>query len=75
MTGAFLLLNTNVFEPQLLRELRSLKGVKYAHALYGVHDIIVRTEAENMSKIKAVHDKIRKIKNIKSTLTLIAHEE
>jgi len=75
MSVAFLLLNTNEFDPQLLKELRSLEGVEHAYALYGVHDIIVKTKADSMRKVKAVHDKIRKMKNIRSTLTLIAHEE
>ena len=75
MPVAFLLLNTNEFDPQLLKELRSLEGVEHAYALYGVHDIIVKTKADSMRKVKAVHDKIRKMKKIKSTLTLIAHEE
>lgn len=75
MPVAFLLLNTNEFDPQLLKELRSLEGVEHAYALYGVHDIIVKIKADSMRKVKVVHDKIRKMKKITSTLTLIAHKE
>jgi hypothetical protein len=71
----YLLLNTNEYDPQMLKDLRGLTGVENAYALYGVHDIIVKTKTDNMKKTKAVHDKIRKMKNIKSTLTLIEHEE
>ena len=75
MPVAFLLLNTVEFDPQMLKQLRSLKGVEYALALYGVYDIVVKTKADNMNTLKAVHDKIRKLKSVKSTLTMIAHEE
>lgn len=71
----YLLLNANEYDPQMLKDLRGLTGVENAYALYGVHDIIVKTKTDNMKKTKAVHDRIRKMKNIKSTLTLIAHEE
>jgi DNA-binding Lrp family transcriptional regulator len=75
MSAAFLLLSTVEFDPQMLKELRSLKGVEYAHSVYGVYDIVVKTKAESMNTLKAVHDKIRKLKGVKSTLTIIAHEE
>lgn len=75
MPVAYLMINTREFDPQILKELRALKGVEEAHALYGVHDIIVKTKADTMNRINEVHNKIRKLKSITSTLTMIAHEE
>ena len=75
MPVAYLMINTREFDPQILKDLRSLKGVEEAHALYGVYDIVVKTKADTMNQIKQVHNKVRKLKSITSTLTMIAHEE
>jgi DNA-binding Lrp family transcriptional regulator len=75
MPVAYLMINTREFNPQILQDLRSLNGVEEAYALYGVHDIIVKTKADTMNRINEVHNKIRKLKSITSTLTMIAHEE
>jgi DNA-binding Lrp family transcriptional regulator len=69
------MVNTCEFDQELLKRLRNLKGVEQAHALYGVYDLIVKTSADTMEQIKEVHNKIRKQKNVTSTLTMIAHEE
>jgi DNA-binding Lrp family transcriptional regulator len=71
---AILLINTEEFNPQLMKTLRALKGVEEAYPLYGVYDIIVRTRANTMDEIKEIHNKIRKLQNVRQTLTMIAHE-
>lgn len=75
MPVAYLMINVREYDPQTLKELKSLNGVKEAYAVYGVYDMIVKTEADTMNHIKKVHNKIRKLKSITSTLTMIAHEE
>jgi DNA-binding Lrp family transcriptional regulator len=75
MPIAYVLLSTEEFDPQLMKELRNIKGVEEAYPLYGVYDIIVRTEADTMDKIKEIHNKIRKMEKVRQTLTMIAHEE
>lgn len=75
MAQAYLLINTAQFEPQLMETLRKMKGVEEAYAVYGVHDIILKTKADTMKQIKGVHDKIRKQKNVRSTITMFTHEE
>jgi len=55
--------------------LREIKGVEEAYPVYGVYDIIVRTRANTMDKLKESHDKIRRLERVKSTITMIAHEE
>ena len=71
---AYLLINSDEYHPQLIKTLREIKGVEEAWSLYGVYDIIVRTKADTMDKLKEIHDKIRKLDRVKQTLTMITHE-
>jgi DNA-binding Lrp family transcriptional regulator len=75
MPTAYVLINTEEFSQQLMKALREIKGVEEAYALYGVYDIIVRTRAANMDKLRETHDKIRKLEKVRQTLTMITHEE
>jgi DNA-binding Lrp family transcriptional regulator len=75
MPMAYMLLTTEEFNPQLLKALRGIKGVEEAYPLYGVYDIIVKTRADTMNKLKEIHDKIRKSEKVRQTQTFIAHEE
>jgi len=74
MPMAYMLINTDEFGLQLMKELREIKGVEEAYPLYGVYDIIVRTRADTMDEIREIHNKIRKLKKVRQTLTMIAHE-
>jgi DNA-binding Lrp family transcriptional regulator len=74
MPVAYLLINTESFEPLLLKTLKSIKGVEEAYAVYGVYDIVVRTRAETMESLKDAHNRIRRLGKIRQTLTMIAHE-
>ena len=75
MPGAYMLLNTDEFDPQLMKDLRRIKGVEEAYALYGVYDVVVRTKADTMNELKEIHNAIRKLKKVRQTLTMVAHEE
>jgi DNA-binding Lrp family transcriptional regulator len=74
MPRAYVLLNSEAFESQLVKALREIKGVEEVYPVYGVYDIIVGTRADTMDKLKETHDKIRKLNKVKSTLTMITHE-
>jgi Lrp/AsnC family transcriptional regulator for asnA, asnC and gidA len=74
MPMAYLLINSCEYHPQLIQTLREIEGVEEAYALYGVYDIILRTKADTMNKLKEIHDKIRKLGSVKQTLTMITHE-
>jgi len=74
MPMAYVLINTETFDPQLTKTLREIKGVEEVYPLYGVYDIIVRTRADSMDRLKETHDKIRKLNKVRQTLTMIAHE-
>lgn len=74
MVVAFVLVNAELgFEEEVLKEALKVEGVKEAHLLYGLYDLIVKVEAESVEKIKSiVNNKIRKIEKIRSTLTMIS---
>jgi len=59
-------------EKSILAELKSLESVKEASGLFGSYDIIVKLEATSEEKLKdIVVSKIRNLKNIRTTITLI----
>ncbi|MGB8781330.1 MAG: Lrp/AsnC ligand binding domain-containing protein [Candidatus Bathyarchaeia archaeon] len=74
MPTAYLLINSEEYHPRLMKALREIKGVEEAYPLYGVYDIIVRTRAGTMDRLKEIHDKIRRLEKVRQTLTMIAHE-
>jgi DNA-binding Lrp family transcriptional regulator len=74
LPAAYVLINAEEFNKQLIKSLREIKGVEEAYPLYGVYDIIVRTRADTMDEIKETHNKIRKLPKVRQTLTMIAHE-
>jgi Lrp/AsnC family transcriptional regulator for asnA, asnC and gidA len=74
MPTAYVLINSEEYHPKLMKALREIKGVEEAYPVYGVYDIIVRTRADTMDKLKEIHDKIRRLEKVKSTITMIAHE-
>jgi Lrp/AsnC family transcriptional regulator for asnA, asnC and gidA len=74
MPLAYVLVNTEEFDQDLMKALRKIKGVEEAFPLYGVYDIIVKTNGETMDKLRETHNRIRKLEKVKQTLTMIAHE-
>ncbi|MEM2901320.1 MAG: Lrp/AsnC family transcriptional regulator [Candidatus Bathyarchaeia archaeon] len=74
MVVAFVLVNAELgFEEEVLKEALKVEGVKEAHLLYGLYDLIIKVEAESVDKIKSiVNNKIRKLEKIRSTLTMIS---
>lgn len=73
MVGAFILINTEIGEElEVLEKLEDIQGVIEAYTVYGVYDIIAQLEAESMETIKElVHNKIRELDRIRSTLTMV----
>lgn len=75
MTTAFVLINTETGS-KVLPDLKKIDGVQEAFAVYGVYDIIARVHADSMVKLKELITwRIRRLENIKSTLTMIVMEE
>ena len=74
---AYVLINAELGkEPEIIRVLQGAKEVKKVYSLYGIYDIIVEVEAETMEKVKEiVFNQIRRLENVKSTITLITYGE
>jgi len=76
MPNAFVLLNTELGrEENIIRYLKNLEEVKEVFRVYGVYDIIAKVESDTMDKVKEIITwKLRKLKGVKSTLTLMVTE-
>jgi DNA-binding Lrp family transcriptional regulator len=76
MPTAYVLLNTEIgAEAQVLKALKKIEGVKDAHNLWGVYDIIAHIEANSVDKLKfIINNRIEKIGKINSKLTMISTE-
>ena len=76
MSIAYVLINSELGkEESIIKELRNFKEIKEVHFIYGVYDIIAKVEAEDTEKLKEmIAFKIRRLKDIRSTLTLTAVE-
>ncbi|MDQ3869951.1 MAG: Lrp/AsnC ligand binding domain-containing protein [Thermoproteota archaeon] len=73
MPRAFVLLNADLgYESTLAADMKSIPGVKEAYTVYGVYDIMIKVEADSMDKLKEfISSKIRRVKGVKSTLTML----
>ena len=77
MERAYVLINCDTgYEESIIKELKKMDSIKEIHGTLGVYDIIAKVESENQEKLKeAIIGDIRKLTNIKSTLTLMGAEE
>jgi DNA-binding Lrp family transcriptional regulator len=73
MSKAYVLLNVESgTEEAVLKQLREISIVEEAHISYGVYDLIVKVHSDTMDKMKEdITHRVRKIKQVRSTLTLI----
>lgn len=63
-------------EDQVQKDLQDIEGVQEVYVSYGVYDVIVKINTDSMEKLKElVSYHLRKVDNIRSTLTLILFEE
>ena len=76
MTIAYVLLNSKLGQDSTIEtDLKDVPEVKEVYAVYGVYDFIVKLEAVGMSELKdIITNKIRRIQNVRSSLTLITVE-
>lgn len=75
MTVAFILINSELgTEDQVIEELKKIDCVKEIQGTFGAYDIIVKAEANQTESLREyITWKIRKIQNIRSTLTLMVN--
>ncbi|MHA2029772.1 MAG: Lrp/AsnC family transcriptional regulator [Candidatus Kariarchaeaceae archaeon] len=76
MATAFILINTDVAaEEEVMEQLKSIAEVKSVHLVYGIYDLIVQIEADDLDTLKkGVTENLRSIEKIRSTMTMIAVE-
>ena len=73
MSGAFVLINAETGkEREIYWELKKIPYVIESNIVYGVYDLIIRLETEDLDTLKAIITKnIRTMKFINKTFTLI----
>jgi DNA-binding Lrp family transcriptional regulator len=73
MPSAFVLINSEVGkEQEILVTVKKIPFVVEAYAVYGVYDLIIRIEADDLETLKSVVSKnVRTIENITKTFTMI----
>ncbi|MGQ9543526.1 MAG: Lrp/AsnC ligand binding domain-containing protein [Candidatus Bathyarchaeia archaeon] len=76
MPSAYVLVNAEIgFESEVLKDVKKIPSVKEAYLVYGVYDIVAKVEAGSMEELKEVVAwKIRRLDNVRSTLTMIIIE-
>lgn len=76
MPKSFVLINADIgAEEQVVQELKKIENVTEVYAVYGAYDIIAKVESDSMDKVKeTITWKIRRLDNVRSTLTMIVVE-
>ena len=77
MATAYVLVNCDLgYEEQIIEELKHLSDVKEVHGVFGAYDILAKVESDQISTLReTITWKIRKIRRVRSTLTLMVIEE
>jgi len=73
MAEAYVLINCELGnEESVISKLKSIQGVKEVHGIFGAYDILAKIESDRVENLREIITwKIRKIDNIRSTLTLM----
>ena len=73
MALAFVLLNVDPGTEEEVRDTVSkIEEVEEAHLVYGTYDLVLKVRADTMDEVKkAVTGKIRKLDEVRSTLTML----
>ena len=76
MATAYVLINCELgYEESIIQELKNLDGVIEVHGTFGAYDILAKIESTTVDVLReTITWKIRKIDQIRSTLTLMGIE-
>jgi len=76
MTTAYVLVNCDLgYEAEIIDELKQIEDVKEVHGVFGAYDILAKVESANVKSLRETMTwKIRKLNNVRSTLTLMLTE-
>ncbi len=74
MAIAYVLINCDLgFDAEIVHEIKQLEDVKEVRGVFGVYDILVKLESDNVDNLRDIITwKIRKLIRVRSTLTLMA---
>ncbi len=74
---AFVLLNTELGqESKIIEALEGVGEITQIYSLYGIYDLIIEMEADTMDRVKeVVFNRVRRLDNVKSTITLLTYGE
>ena len=77
MAIAYVLINCDLgSEEQIIEELKHISDVKEVQGTFGAYDILAKVESDQISTLReTIMWKIRKIRRVRSTLTLMGIEE
>lgn len=76
MSRAFVLVNCDLgTEDVIAKELLKLSGISVVYKTQGVYDMIVRLDLGSMEALRKTIQQIRKIDNVRSSLTMIVPED
>ena len=73
MPQAYILLTIgDGVEDNVLRQIKNIESVEQSYVSYGVYDLLIKIKADTIQEIGyVVTHKIRQIKQVQSTLTLL----
>ena len=76
MATAYVLINCELgSEESIIKQLKSLSGIVEVHGTFGAYDILGKIESSTVEDLReTITWKIRKIEQIRSTLTLMGIE-
>lgn len=73
METAYVLITCDLgSEAEIIDELKQFTNVKEAHGVFGAYDILAKVESDSVKSLRdTITWKIRKLKRVSSTLTLM----
>lgn len=75
MSKAFILLNCDLgTEDETIKELLTIAGISFAYKTRGVYDIVVKLNLGSEDELRSTAQKIRRINNVRSSLTMLVAE-
>jgi DNA-binding Lrp family transcriptional regulator len=77
MPRAYVLLSVSSgSEEQVRKDVQKIEGVEEVYVSYGVYDLVVKINSASMEQLKdLVTHHLRRVDNVRSTLTLILVDE
>lgn len=76
MSKAFVLVNCDLgTEDVIVKELLKMSGISVVYKTQGVYDMIVRLDLGSTEALRKTIQQIRKIDNVRSSLTMIVAED